>query len=213
MEEKTTTDLTIEYIKEHPDIKNCLKKGLINYSSLARLISKELELEKKTSKEAILIAARRFRDKLKQELGQEKKIKELLSKSDVDIKNKIVVFILEKGINLDMVDDIQKTIRRELGIFFMLEGSDNYTIITQEKYSSLVKNKLKLRIIKEEKDLVLINFKTPKEIEQTKGVVSYLTSLFAENDVNIVEFFSCWTDTVFVIYSNDLNKTINFLRF
>src|SRR3989344_7315757 len=106
MEEKTTTDLTIEYIKEHPDIKNCLKKGLINYSSLARLISKELELEKKTSKEAILIAARRFRDKLKQELGQEKKIKELLSKSDVDIKNKITVFILEKGINLDYIDDI-----------------------------------------------------------------------------------------------------------
>ncbi len=213
MEEKTTTDLTIDYIKEHPDIKNCLKKGLINYSSLARLISKELELEKKTSKEAILIAARRFREKLKAELGQEKKIKELLSKSDVDIKNKITVFILEKGINLDVVDNIQKMIRRELGIFFMLEGSDNYTIITQEKYSSLVRNKLKLRIIKEEKDLVLINFKTPKEIEQTKGVVSYLTSLFAENDVNIVEFFSCWTDTVFVIYGNDLNKTINFLRF
>ena len=73
--EKTTAEITVEYIKEHSDIKSCLKKRLLNYSSLSRLIAKELDIEKKTSKEAILIAARRFREKLKKELDHEKDIK------------------------------------------------------------------------------------------------------------------------------------------
>ncbi|MBU0470752.1 MAG: hypothetical protein KKA62_04000 [Nanoarchaeota archaeon] len=210
--EKTTTELTTEYIRGHPYIKSCLKKGLINYSSLARLIAKDLEIEKKTSKEAILIAARRLHDKLKKEFSYEEKIKNLLAKSEIEIKNKIVVFILEKNINFDSIQEIQKQVRKEYGLFYLLEGSDNYTLITQEKYFDLI-GKYKLKVIKTNKGLALINFKSQKEIEQMFGVVSYLASLFAENGVNIVEFLSCWTDTLFVIEANDVNKTIGFLKF
>jgi len=206
--QKTTTELTIEYIREHPEIKNCLKKGLINYSSLARLIAKELKIEKSSSKEAILIAARRFHDKLKKESSYEQKIKDILKKSEMEIKNKIVVNILPKNINLDSIDTIQKNVRKESGTFYLLEGSDNYTAIFQEKYSHHMN---KFNKIKEQKNLCLIIFKSSKEIETTPGVVSYLTSLFAEYGVNIVQFLSCWTDTLFIIENKDLNKTIEFL--
>lgn len=211
--EKTTTELTVEYIKEHPNIKSCLKKGLINYSSLARLIAKELDIEKKTSKEAILIAARRFREKLRGEVGQEKKIRELLAKSEIEMKNKIVVFILEKTVNLDSIDELHKRIRKEMGIFYLLEGSDNYTVVTQERFLRLLEDKFKLKMIKRSRDLALINFKSPKEIEEMVGVIAYVTSLFAEHGVNIVELLSAWTDTLFVIESSDVNKAITFLRF
>ena len=211
--EKTTAQLTNEYIKEHPYVKTCLKKGLINYSSLSRLIAKDLGIEKKTSKEAILIAARRFRDKLKEEESFEKKTRELLAQSEMDIKNKITIFVLEKGIDLDYVDDIQKRIRKEAGTFYIIEGSGNYTVITQEKYSDLIKDGMKPNIIKQKKDLVLITMKSPEEIEETIGVMYYTTSLFAENGINIVEFLSCWTDTLFVIKADDLGKTMSFLKF
>ena len=211
--EKTTTELTNDYIKNHPHIKNCLKKKLINYSALSRLIAKELNVEKKAKKEAILIAARRFHEKLKKELTSEKKIQNLLSSSEIEIKNKIVVFILSKKINLDYVDDLHKEIRKENGTFYILEGSDNYTIITQEKYSRLTEDKLRSKIIKKNKDLALLNFKSPKEIETVPGAIAYLTAFFAENEVNIVEFLSCWTDTLFIINSKDINKAINFLKF
>ena len=52
-----------------------------------------------------------------------------------------------------------------------------------------------------------------QEIENIPGVISYLTSLFSENGVNIEEFFSCWRDTVFVIAVNDLGKVLEFLHF
>ncbi|MBW3002643.1 ACT domain-containing protein [Candidatus Woesearchaeota archaeon] len=210
---KSTTELTVDYIKEHPCIKSCLKKGLINYSSLARLVAKDLNIEKKTSKEAILIAARRFHDKLKKEAGHEKKIESLLSKSELEIKNKIVVFILEKNINFDIVEQVQKQVKHENGTFYLLEGSRSYTLITQERYAGIIDKKFKLKIAKKNTGLAMVDLKSPKDIETTVGVLSYLTALFAENGVNIVEFFSCWIDTLFIIPSNDVSKVINFLKF
>ena len=56
-------------------------------------------------------------------------------------------------------------------------------------------------------------FKSAKEIESQLGVIAYLCGLFAENGVNIVEFLSCWTDTLFVINTKDVAKTLTFLRF
>src|SRR3989338_5190661 len=123
---QSTAEITSEYIKEHPEIKSCLKKGLINYSSLARLIAKELNIEKKTSMEAILIAARRFQDKLKKESSYEKRIKDLLSKSEIDIKNKMVVYIIDKNIDFNNLLIIQKKIREDYGTFYLVEGSDSY---------------------------------------------------------------------------------------
>jgi len=210
--EKSVSELTAEYIKGHPAVKSCLKKGLINYSSLARLVAKELGAEK-ASKEAILVAARRFKERLSLDFEGERQIASLLSRSELEIKSKISLFILEKGINLDRVDEIQKKVRKESGTFFLLEGSDNYTIVTQEKFAPLVKSAFLQKTIKSESGLVLINIKSPKEIQALPGVVAYLSSLFFENGVNILEFISCWTDTLFVIESKDLNNALNFLKF
>ena len=206
--QKTTTEITIEYIKSHPYIKQCLKQGLINYSSLARLISQELNIEKKTSKEAILIAARRFHHKLQKEKYFEKQIRDILSNSEIEIKNKIAVFILGKDIDYTR---IQKKIKQELGVFYIIEGSTNYTLITQDKYSSLIEKEFK--VVKKSKQLAMLTFKSSKEIEDVPGVVAYITSLFSENGVNILEMLSCWKDSIFVIKDKDISNAINFLNF
>jgi len=210
---KSTSEITIEYIQEHPYIKNCLQKGLINYSSLARLISNELKIEKKSSKEAILVAARRFQEKLEKWLNFEHKIKSLLSKSEISIKNKINVLILNKNIDLEYITKIQKISQSELGLMYVLEGTDNYTIISQEKYANYFYKRFETRIIKHHKDLAIIYFKSPEEIEKITGVISYLTSLFAENGINILEFLSCWRDTIFIIDKKNINKAIDLLNF
>ncbi len=210
---KTTAELTNEYIDEHPNIKNCLKKNLINYSSLARHIAKELKITKTSSMEAILIAARRKQRNLKKDLEKEKEIHRLLFNSEIEIKNKIVVYIVEKSFDFNKIESIQSKIKEQSGFSYILEGSDNYTIITGEKFGKFFEIKLKNKIIKQNSNLVLINIKSPKEIESTPGIIAYLTSLFAENGVNVYEFLSCWTDTIFIIDSKNLNKTISFLNF
>lgn len=210
---KSTTEITNEYIDEHPHIKNCLKKGLINYSALARLIASDLKITKGSSKEAILVAARRKQDLLKDDLKQEKEISKLFKDSEIEIKTKIVTYTISKNIFFEGLEIIQSKIKKDSGMSYVLEGSDNYTIITQNKFTDIIENKFNQNIIKSNKNMVMINITSPKVIENTKGVVAFLTSLFAENGVNLHEFLSCWTDTIFIIDSKDLDKTIKFLNF
>lgn len=213
MKELTTAEITKKYVDEHPYIKNCLNKGLINYSSLSRLISKELKIEKKTSIEAILIALRRIQEKLNLETNNDKDIIKLLSKSELEVKTKICIYILEKNIDFSIIEKIQNYVKKDSGVFYFLEGSTSHTFILQEKFIDLIEKYFKLNIIKKNNNMVLINLKSSKDIENTPGVVSFLSSLFAENDINISEFISCWTDTIFIVNNKDLNKCLNILNF
>jgi len=207
------TQITEDYIKEHPSLRKCLKENLINYSKLARLIIKENHLEKKTNKDAVLIAARRYQTKLKKQQSSEKEIITLLKKSEIEIKNKIVVFVVEKSIYLDNLLDLEKKIKKKTDLFYAIEGTSAFTLITSEKYYDDCISFFKNKIINESRDLVMIIIKSSKDIEVTPGVMSYLFSLFSENEVNVSETLSCWTDTIFVINQNDVEKTIGFLKF
>lgn len=206
----STTELTINYIKEHPYIKNCLKKGLINYSSLARLISKELKIQKKSSLEAILVAARRYQETLKEEIKEDNKIKSIILNSELNIKNKVSVIILKKDLQVKNLNSFQKN---KNSVFYFLEGTSSYTIISGQENTEHILELYKDHIIKEQHELALVGLVSSKEIEKTTGVISYLTALFSENQVNIVEFLSCWKDTIFIIEKKDVSKVLQFMNF
>jgi hypothetical protein len=210
---KSTTDKVIAYIEEHPSVKSCLRKGVINYSSLAREISSELNIKKESSFDAIVVALRRYKIELDKKKDNEKSIISVLSNSETEIKNKIIVYVLTKTIDLSKIDELQETIRTEYGTFYFIEGSASYTIITQEKYSPQLEQKLKNSIIKQNNKMSMINIKTTKDIEKTSGVISFLSGLLAENGINIYEIISCWTDSIFIIEKKDLNKAISLFNF
>lgn len=206
----TTTELTEKYISEHRSIKGCLKKGLINYSALSRIIARDLDIEKTSSKEAILIAARRFREKIKSKAEDE--AMKLFKNSNTEIKNSIVVFTLEKNIYPDSLIEIEKQIKKKNELFFSIEGTKTITIIIQKQNKSMVKERFKNNIIGKKESLSLITI-TSKGIGKTPGAVSYISGQFYENEVNIEEFMSCHDDTLIVINSKDIGKIMRFLNF
>ena len=207
------TKLTENYILEHPSIKDCLKNGLINYSSLSRQIASELKLDLKKNFDAILIACRRFKRKLKKEEVHENKILKILKESKIEIKNKIIAVVLEKDIFFENLIYLEKEIKKKKEIFRVIESASGITLITTEDFLDLIKKYFKNKIILENKNLAEITIKSPKEIEITPGTYAYLCSLFGENNINIVETLSCWTDTIFLIKEDDVGKTMNLLRF
>ena len=207
------TKLTESFISEHPSVKDCLKNGLINYSSLSRKIAFDLKLGPKKNFDAILIACRRFKIKLKKEEAFEAQILKVLKESKVEIKNKIIAVVLEKDIFFGNLLNLQKEIKRNNEIFRIIEGLTAITIITSEEFLDAIKKKFKNKIIIENKNLAEITIKSPKEIETTPGIYAYVCSLFGENDINIVETLSCWTDTIFLVKENDVGKAMGLLRF
>ena len=207
------TKLTESYIAEHPFVKDCLKKGLINYSSLTRQICSDLNLDAKKSFDAVLIACRRFYNKIKSEATIEKKILEILKGSKLEVKNKINAIVLEKGIFSPNLIDIEKEAKKLLETFHIIEGATAITIITSDDFAKKIKQIFRNKILKENKDLVEVILKSPKEIETTAGVISYLYSLLGENGINVYETLSCWTETIFLVEEKDLSRVMELLRF
>lgn len=206
------TKLTEDYISAHPFVKDCLKKGLINYSSLTRQICSDLSLNKKNF-DAILIACRRFYGKIKTEATTEKKIVDLLKNSKIEIKNKINVIVLEKDIIFSNLLDLQREAKKRSETFHIVEGTATITIITSEDFSKKVRQVFANKTLKENTSLVEVILKSPRQIETTAGVISYLYSLLGENGINVFETLSCWTDTIFLVEEKDLSRVMGFLRF
>jgi|TARA_B100001971_G_C17968411_1_gene421075 hypothetical protein len=207
----TITKLTEDYIQEYKSIKDCLKKGIINYSALSRLIGKDLGIEKKAKKEAILIAARRYKEKIKGKT-LENDIIGLFRKSNLEIKNNMVIFTLEKSIYPDSLIEIEKTIKKEKELFFSIEGKKTLTIIVQKQHMNMVEKRFKNYIIAKKENLSLITLSSPG-IDKIPGAVNYITGFFFENEINIEEFMSCHEDTLIVVDSGKINKVMDFLSF
>lgn len=207
----SSTKITEKYISENKSIKECLKKGLINYSALSRKIKKDLNLGKLISNESILIASRRYKDKLKQ-IYSDDKIFALFKNSNLEIKNNIVVFTIDKNIYPNSLIDIEKDLKNEKKLFFAIEGTKSITLIIQKQNKELIQKRFKNNILTKKEELSLITL-TSDGIWKVPGAVNYISGLFFENEINIEEFMSCHDDTLIVIESGDIEKAMKFLKF
>ncbi|MEA3514246.1 MAG: hypothetical protein U9R34_02120 [Nanoarchaeota archaeon] len=209
----TTTEITEEYIRKHPSIQDCLKKGIINYSSLARRIAEDTEITKKSSIEAILIAARRYAVKIKNEKINEDAIIRLLKNAELDVKTRSVVVVIDKDIYPDSLIDLEKDAKKNRDFIHIIEGVKTITILTTERYLNKIKQKFSRSIIKEYSNLATLIIKTSHDIEAISGVMSYLYSLLGNRGINIIETMSCWTDTILVIDEKDVPSAMEVFRF
>ena len=71
----------------------------------------------------------------------------------------------------------------------------------------------KHKILHISKNLIEVTLKSSIDLENTPGVIAYLSSLLAENNINIIEIMSTYTDTIIVLEEKDMAKVIQLLRF
>lgn len=199
-----------QYIIEHPSIKDCLKKDFINYSALSRQICSELKIDKF---DAVLISCRRYFWKLKKISDDNNEIINLLKTAKVMVKNKMIVAILEKPKDLEKIYVFQKKIKKRKGDFNLIEGQDVLTIITNSEYLPEIKDTFNLWLIKLATNVVEIVLIFNEKIENTPGVVSYIYSLLSENNINVLEEMSCWTDLMIVLDEKDMSKALKVISF
>jgi hypothetical protein len=203
------TKTTEEYIRTHPHVKQSLKSNIVNYSKLSRLISKETGIK---STDAILVACRRYFRKLKEQ-QQNAPVMELLKGTKLSIRDKIVVVILEPDSSFESILALQREIKDKNETMHVVRGANAITLITTEDFLDAIKRRFGNSILKTTQNLVEIMMKSNTRLELIPGVMGYVYSLFGENNINIVETLSCWTDTILIIRKDDLAKTMGLLSF
>jgi len=178
------------YLKNKPYILEALEKGIVNLSELARQIQKEL---KTSNVIAIKAALRRFSDELqKSKRRRSEKVLQLLKKSTITVHDGKSVAITERPL------ETKNKIRVNL------EGE--FVYLLERNNLAKISNALQIH-----ENCAMIVIHSPEELEATPGVVAFLTTLLAEQNINIIEFISCWTDTIIVVEKRDSLKTYEIL--
>src|SRR3989338_2397549 len=124
------TKITEDYIKNSPFIKQALKNNLVNYSKLARLISKEKNIG---NFDAILAACRRYYYRLKKS-DYLPPVMDLLKGSKLSIRDKIIVVILEPDTFFKEILQLQKEVEDKNEIMHVIRGANAITLITTEDF-------------------------------------------------------------------------------
>lgn len=181
------SELVWLYIKRRPFLKEIIRDGIVNHSALARKISIEA-LGNVRYQNAVKMALIRMGARLEKNEGQlESNILGVLKKSSMVIKNKVVVVTTKREI-----DDIKPLSYAKSG--------RHITYILEQVDFDVIPKKL---IWKEEENLNLITIESPETLEEVPGVISHILSALASEGINVVEFISCYTDTILVIKQAD----------
>jgi hypothetical protein len=201
-QKESIAERTRAYIDAHPSVKDCISKDLINYSSLARLIMKDLVIK---NEEAVMIACRRYAVKLAKR-DHERDILRILANSRLEVKTKICIVTAKNDWTvLQRLETVFQKLINEKAIMQIIQGAQAITVIADEKLKNEVINAVgRENILKVRQDLVEITVKSPERIVETSGVFAFLASNLAENNVNVVETVSCFTDSIFIVNEADM---------
>ncbi len=178
------------HLRNKPYLLEALEKGIVNLSELSRQIQLELKIDNTSAAKAAL---RRFTAELQRhKQKREEKVLQLLKRSGIAVYDRKSVIITNREIETKnglKVDLLEKHV-------YLLDRSD-----LPERISALVKHE----------NCTMIVMHSPEELEATPGVVAFLATLLAEQNVNIIEFISCWTETIMVVEKKDSLKAYEVL--
>jgi aspartokinase len=177
-------------MRNKPYLLEALERGIVNLSELSRQIQEELKTENTS---AVKAALRRFSEELqKHKQKREEKVLQLLKRSGIVVYDRKSVMITAKELDTKSgmkVDLLGKHV-------YLLDRSE-----MPERINALIKHE----------NCTMIVVHSPEELEATPGVVAFLATLLAEQNVNIIEFISCWTETIMVVEKKDSLKAYEVL--
>jgi hypothetical protein len=194
---------TRAYIDAHPSVKDCVAKGLINYSSLARMIMKDLSVE---NEEAVMIACRRYANKLNTTSDHELNILKILKDSRLEMRTKTCIVTAKNDWTvLHKMDNLFKDLWNENSIMQVVQSASAVTIIADSMLKGRIVDTVgRFNVIKIRENLVEIAVKSPEKIVDTSGVIAYLITNLSDAGINIEETVSCHTDTIFIVGEKDM---------
>ena len=186
----TISDIVRVYLKNKPYTLEALDRNIVNYSALARIIQKDLQIK---NYHAIKATLRRYAEELrKKDINIERHATSILKYSKITIQSGISVVISTSDV------DVEKSGKIKLSDYYV------YLVPNDSELRQLKKSK---GTIKVQEDASAIIIHSEERLEALPGFVAFIASLLAEQNINIIEFVSCYTETLLVVNKSDSLKS------
>ncbi|MCE4600002.1 MAG: ACT domain-containing protein [Desulfurococcales archaeon] len=203
-------ELVRERITRDPCLSDCLARGIVNISELARQIAREIRETRRVevNPAAAKIALHRLAKKLKGTMRS--RVEEVLSKSTIIIHDSVTILTFP-GHLMPKALSVTSQVAENARFIQVTQGFKQVTLVVSSEDVDYIVSRIgkPLERIDEQTAVVMVS---PEDIITTPGVIAYITSYLAGNGVNITQIISCYVDTIIVVDSRDALKTYNLLR-
>ena len=186
-------------------LQEAICNGIVSYGSVAKKLKPDIEkeLRKEVAHYAIVVALRRYAEKMDVRFRD---IKFHADNSEVNLKNNIIdISILKTPCLFDKLKKIYDIIQFEKGdILHIIYGRNTVNIVTTEKFKKHIRLILQTeKILCIEENLVALSFAIEKKLVETPDVLFQIIRNFAWENINIKEIISIDQEMTFIVSEDD----------
>ncbi len=209
LRESSIASLVREIVINDAYTLECMKRGIINYSELAKRVLDEIakRYKVKPSLAAVKMALIRLSTKLENNYDD---IMKIIAKSVLAVQDSVTLITVPR----EEIGKVWRTIA-SLGsksrFIQVTQSLGAATVVIAEEDADEILNNVNnvLEIIDKQSVIILVS---PKEIVRTPGVVAFITGYLSNRGVNITQVISSYVDTLIVLNSEDAARAYSMLH-
>ena len=214
---KTIASAVEHYIKSKPFLQTALSEGIINLTSLARIIRKDIQAEttqREVRNGAIVMALKRL--SVDMEFRSTHRIVKVLKNiGDIIVRSNLTDYtFLTSETFMNAQAQLLNKIKNNRDIFYATtRGVNEANIIVSNSMESIVENIFKKeRILHKLTDLGAISVKLPEENVSVSGIYYFIFQRLAWEGVNMNEVISTANEFTIVIPENHIDIAFKVIK-
>ena len=202
----TVSHLITKIVSSRPLLHDAMEEGIISYGNLTEKLIGEIEeeLNKKVKHSAVVMALRRYAEKL-----QKAPRPKFDYNSEIIMKTNLCDISVRKSPSLfNKLKKIYQIVNYEKGdVLNIIHGNYEVSIISNMRYLEKIKNELNgEKLLNTEKDLVSLSLNFSGDFLHTPGIISTAARKLNWDNVNIYELVSTLTELTFIVSKRDSTK-------
>ena len=214
---KTIASAVEHYIKSKPFLQTALSEGIINLTSLARIIRKDIQAEttqREVRNGAIVMALKRL--SVDMEFRSTHRIVKVLKNiGDIIVRSNLTDYTFLTSENfMNAQAQLLNKIKNNRDIFYATtRGVNEANIIVSNSMEAIVENICKKeRILHKFTDLGAISVKLPEENVSVSGIYYFIFQRLAWEGVNMNEVISTANEFTIVIPENHIDIAFKVIK-
>lgn len=213
---KTISSIVEEYIKTKPFLSSALSQGIINLTSLSRIIKPEIEhqLGKEVKNGAIVMALKRLSSELEFRVTHRvlkfvRNIGEITVRSSLnDYTFKVSETLLKsQGAFMSKINDLNTV------FYTSSRGVNESNIVVSNEVAELVEQFFKNEVLLEKQEnLSSITVKLPKDNVNVPGIYYFIFQRLSWEGVNIYEVISTTNEFTILVNDQQVDKAFTVIK-
>lgn len=200
---------TKNYIAENQHLKELMRRGLINYTALAREVCERVGVP---FSRAAVVAASRYAEKLGKQRSYEAQLEQVLKKAKLTIRGRMLVAGVRRDDDRKRITALHAAVKEAGDDLTVIEGLSTIALTTASKHKTLVRTVFKERIHTLVDNVAQLALETGKDAMFTPGLSGYILGRLSGHGINVIEEYTCAGEHLLVVSESDLPRVLEALE-